>query len=155
MHDRFHFPVKIQITVCTLESILDPKNTFLMASSDQCIAFWVLLYSSHFNQNIWKIFVCVKDTCFGVSSFVADEFQSGESGALVIIRVELELRLCVIAVLHEWDLFQPTEQEYESRLYINTNTSVELQEHPSNPAPKITTLPAFLMGRLHQTLRRR
>lgn len=45
-------------------------------------------------------------TCLCVSSSVADSLQSWQHNAFVMVRVELELSLGVVAVLHQWNLFK-------------------------------------------------
>ncbi len=52
--------------------------------------------------------VLVNDTCLGVSSSVAEEIQSRKCGAFIVICVEFELCLCIVTVLHEWNLLTQT-----------------------------------------------
>ena len=66
----------------------------------------------HFKQFSTYVGMCGnRQTCFGVSSTIANQFKSGHHYALVLIRVQPEFCLSIIAVLHKWYLFRKTREE--------------------------------------------
>lgn len=62
-------------------------------------------------------------TCFGVSSSVADHLESRQDLSFVVVGVQLELRFSAIAVLYKRHLFPQNERQGESRCGQAVNTS--------------------------------
>lgn len=127
-----------------------------------------------FLKQLW-MFRCWSDTCFCVSSPVTDEFESREHGAFIVIRIEPELGLCIVTVLHEWNLstqrywdtIKTRSQWFSDATYLTQRWLVQLNFYMSQSRKQVTTcdyhgvaswllgccyslaraLPAFLMGR--------
>lgn len=68
-----------------------------------------------------SVTVACDRTCLGVSSLVADVIKRSHGDTFVPISVEPELRLCVVAVLHQRHLFgESISVRYEARFTTGT-----------------------------------
>lgn len=56
-------------------------------------------------------------TCLGVASLVADHLQSRQDHALIMVRVQLELCLGIIAKLHKRHLY-PDKRDTVREIYV-------------------------------------